>query len=201
MQLALESRYINPHDAETTAKALHNLGTGFRSTAQPARAILAYEQALRIQPNRFKTLKDLAFAHWQLAAHLADRVDLQNWTDQTKLVTQLHRPLEAANEIGEQALQRRPADLYFQIGRAHQQYGRHDKALGAYRRALAQDRNYRRAHQGMAEIFAIQGEHNAATRALRSAADLTPPNAAITTVSTRYFPSSQTPFVVGLSLW
>ena len=110
---------------------------------------------MRIQPNRFKTLKDLAFAHWQLAAHLADRIDLQNWTDQTKLVTQLHRPLEAANEIGEQALQRRPADLYFQIGRAHQQYGRHDKALGAYRRALAQDRNYRRAHQGMAEIFAI----------------------------------------------
>ena len=59
MQLALDLRYTTTSNAEIVAKALHNLGAGFLKKKDPATATEAYKQTLRIDPDRFKTLKDL----------------------------------------------------------------------------------------------------------------------------------------------
>ena len=67
MQLALDLRYTTTSNAEIVAKALHNLGAGFLKKDHPATATEAYEQTLRIDLDRFKTLKYLPACRGQLA--------------------------------------------------------------------------------------------------------------------------------------
>ncbi|MBT7418280.1 MAG: hypothetical protein HN780_07155, partial [Gemmatimonadetes bacterium] len=67
MQLALDLRYTTTSDAEIVAKALHNLGAGFLKKKDLATATEAYEQTLRIDPDRFKTLKYLPASSGQRA--------------------------------------------------------------------------------------------------------------------------------------
>jgi tetratricopeptide (TPR) repeat protein len=172
----MDQRYTAASDGEIIAKALHNLGAGFRRKKEPARAILAYQQALRIAPDRFKTLKDLTFAHWQLAAQWAERIDAENPAPQTELVARFRRQIDAAISTGQRALGLRPdADLYYQLGKIYQQLGQRQEALAAYRQTLAQNPDYARAYQRMAEIYTQQGDQDAAARALQTAS--TRPNA------------------------
>ena len=67
MQLALDLRYTTTSNAEIVAKALHNLGAGLLKKKDLATATEACEQTLRIDPDRFKTLKYLPASSGQRA--------------------------------------------------------------------------------------------------------------------------------------
>jgi tetratricopeptide (TPR) repeat protein len=175
MKLALDLRYTAPHDATITAKALHNLGAGFLKKRKPETAIRAFEQTLRLEPERFKTLKDLTFAHWQLAAQLADRIAEADLDHRAALVARFRQQISAALNTSRQALKLRPdADLYYQLGKAYQQRERYSEALTAYGQCLEQDSSYRRAYQRMAEVYARLGQKAEVARALQAAAHLSP---------------------------
>ena len=171
MQLALDLRYTTTYDAEIVAKALHNLGAGFLKKKDPATAIRAFEQTLRIDPDRFKTLKDLTFARWQRAAQLIDEIAAANVDARADLVADFRRQISSALSTSRHALSLRPdADLFYQLGKAYQQQEQHQEALAAYRKCLEQNPRYRSAYLNMAEIFTREGDEAAAANA-RQAAD------------------------------
>ncbi|HIG56299.1 MAG TPA: tetratricopeptide repeat protein [Candidatus Latescibacteria bacterium] len=174
MQLALDLRYTTTSDAEIVAKALHNLGAGFLKKKDPTTAIRAYEQTLRIDPDRFKTLKDLTFARWQRAAALIDEMEAADRDHGAKQVAELRQQIHLALDNSRHALRlRTDADLYYAMGRIYQYQQRLGDALTAYEQTLKQDPAYRRAYQRMAEIFALQGDLAAADRILQALSEHT----------------------------
>ena len=174
MQLALDLRYTTTSDAEIVAKALDNLGTGFLKKKDLTTAIRAYEQTLRIDPDRFKTLKDLTFARWQRAAALIDEMETADRDHGAKQVAELRQQIHLALDNSRHALRLRPdADLYYAMGRIYQYQQRLGDALTAYEQTLRQDPAYRPAYQRMAEIFALQGDLAAADRILQALSEHT----------------------------
>ena len=174
MQLALDLRYTTTSNAEIVAKALHNLGAGFLKKKDLATATEAYEQTLRIDPDRFKTLKDLTFARWQRAAALIDEMETADRDHGAKQVAELRQQIHLALDNSRHALRLRPdADLYYAMGRIYQYQQRLGDALTAYEQTLRQDPAYRPAYQRMAEIFALQGDLAAADRILQALSEHT----------------------------
>ena len=162
MQLALDLRYTTTSNAEIVAKALHNLGAGFLKKKDLATATEAYEQILRIDPDRFKTLKDLTFARWQRAAGLIDEMEA---ADRDHRAEQIH----LARDNSRHALRLHPdADLYYTMSRIYQQQQRLGDVRTAYEQTLKRDPADRQTYLRMAITFALQGTPTAANRALQA---------------------------------
>ena len=177
MHSVLDLRHTAPPDAELVAKALHNIGAGrLHYKDDPGPAIHAYRQVLRIDRDRFKTLKDLTFAHWQRAAQLIDLMAAADVDNRADLVDNFREQMSDAIATSLHALRLRPdADLFYQLGRAYQQQERYAEALEAYRQGLAQNPADQRAHLRIAEILGQQGDKAGAARAREAATRRTPP--------------------------
>ncbi|MBN8760728.1 MAG: hypothetical protein BGO61_07595 [Thiobacillus sp. 65-69] len=129
-------------------------GAFFVMLRQPARAIAAYRESLRADPDHLGTLRTLGWLEAQR----------ENWP--------------AAEPLLRRVIERMPEDAHgwFNLGFVCDRAGEDEAALAALRRATELDPNNDRAWYGMGLIYARNGRHREAAEALTEAGRLQPMN-------------------------
>ncbi len=146
-----------------SARALHNMGSGFLKKGDERRATYAFEQALVLDPQRAKTLKLLGLTHVRRAAKLAQEdapEDLQK-----AIAEHLQKALDAY----EKSLYLHPdPDLFYSLGRIYEQVDQLDSALDAYQACLLRQPQHERSLRQVAQIYQARGQHPQAIAAWES---------------------------------
>jgi tetratricopeptide (TPR) repeat protein len=162
-----------PHAADLAVRTFHNLGGGLLKKGHPERAVMAFQQALELKPDRVKTLRNLAAAHWQVAASLVGQLQRGESADPAGLERRFMEQIAATIATCQQALELEPDPaLFYLLGKAHQQNGQYDEALEAYRLCLLHDAHYHHAHLRSAEVYEQKGQWQEAASSLQAAARL-----------------------------
>lgn len=128
-------------------------GLFFEAVKRPERAIAAYGESLRHNPNFAQAARCLGYLH-------AARNDIQDAEDYFLL-----------------ALRLKPnADMWFNLGFVRDRHGRREAAIEAFREAVQLNPKLDRAWYGMGLAHAALGRHDEAAQALQRAAELQPMN-------------------------
>jgi len=148
---------------------LYRLGVKLQREGRMAEAIEAFRACLRLDPTRtqaYARLKE-AYGHGRLVDQLLaelrkradqDSTDFVSWNLLGVLYAKQGRWSDAMTAL-ERAVQREPRDVdaWTTLGWLSSELKQVDKAREAFRRALALDHGYGRAHAGMAGLYAEEG--------------------------------------------
>ncbi len=148
---------------------LYRLGVSLQREGRMAEAIEAFRACLRLDPTRVRAYARLkeAYGHGrtvdQVLADLRERADQDStdfvsWNLSGVLHAKQGRWSDAMSAL-ERAVQREPRDVdaWTSLGWLSSEVKQFDKAREAFRRALALDPGYGRAHAGMAGLYAEEG--------------------------------------------
>ena len=142
-----------------SARALHNMGSGFLKKDNAVRAIYAFEQCLYLEPRRAKTLKLLGAAHMQRSEELA-RI-----AQQETIAGHLQKAIDAYEKSLN--LQSDP-DVFYSLGRVYEESGQIDAAQRAYQACLLRQPHHERSLRQVAQIYQARGQHLQAITAWES---------------------------------
>lgn len=142
-----------------SARALHNMGSGFLKKDNAVRAIYACEQSLYLEPRRAKTFNLLGIAHMRRAEELV------RTAQQETIVDHLQKAIGAY----EQSLNLQPdPDVFYSLGRVYEQSGQLDAAQRAYQACLLRQPHDERSLRQVAQIYQARGQHLQAITAWES---------------------------------
>ncbi|MEM9384435.1 MAG: tetratricopeptide repeat protein [Pseudomonadota bacterium] len=149
--LVIASADAAEEDIATTAEDWFILGLDLESVDEADRAIVAYAQAIALDPRH-------ADANINLGRLLHDTGDVRD-----------------AEQCYRRALASRPEHptARFNLGVALEDQGRHAEAIAAYELALARDPNHADTHFNLSRLYELAGDRVTAFRHLRRYRDLT----------------------------
>jgi len=137
-----------------SARALHNMGSGFLEKDDEQRATYAFEQGLILEPQRAKTLRLLGLTYVRRAAKLAQEGVHEG------LQEAIDTHLQKAADAYVKSLELRPdPDLFYSLGRIYEQRGQLDLAQDAYQACLLRLPRHERSLRQVAQIYQVRGEH------------------------------------------
>ncbi len=134
-----------------------NMCRAYNDLGQPAAAVTACERALRLKPEDGETLYYLGMARKALKR------------PSPELFSRALTQLEAADSP--------EVDFTYLAGAAYSQLGRHDEAVAAYQRVLAERPNFIKARYNLAVSYILLGDRNAALAEQRELRRLSPEKA------------------------
>jgi len=165
------------------------LGIAYNALRQHAKAIDAYQQALRIDPQNADAWYDLGIAYYYLRQHAkaidayqqALRIDPQDagaWNNLGNAYSDVNQHAKAIDAY-QQALRIDPQDAvaWYNLGNAYRALNQHAKAIDAYQQALRIDPQNAGAWNNLGNAYSDVNQHAKAIDAYQQALRIDPQDA------------------------
>src|SRR6202050_4875847 len=172
---------LEPNDADTH----YNLALTLNYKGDSRQAAEEFEQAIRLKPNWAEAHLGLGATQYDLGDQVVAlkelqatvRLDPANVTARgliARIDLQQNNPSSAESELKRALAVKSTAELHFELGLVEGQLGKLDLATAQFRRAIALDPKFARAHAALGVSLRRQGNHAAALSEFRKAVAIDP---------------------------